>query len=163
MPQASNFLLSPIKSMVVRGNQWYPRINRDAPLKFLDYQPPIIWVIMHFKICTQAVHLPFTSIHLLCSFHTPCMHLPCSVLCAPYVYLHVPSMHLCVPFVHLCTPLCTYPFAYPWAPSAHPKRNLIDQWSPPQPMTLPWCNSLIYIKSMVFFVPTTSYKKSTYM
>ena len=42
MPQTSNALLSPTKSMVARGNQWYPRTNSDTPSMFLDYQPPIM-------------------------------------------------------------------------------------------------------------------------
>ena len=38
----SNSLLSPTKSMVPRGNQWYPITNSDGHLKFLDYQLPIM-------------------------------------------------------------------------------------------------------------------------
>ena len=30
--------------MVARGNQWYPRTNIDAHLKFLEYQPPIMGI-----------------------------------------------------------------------------------------------------------------------
>ena len=40
----SNSLLSPTKSMVARGNQWYRRTNIDAHLKFLEYQPPIMGI-----------------------------------------------------------------------------------------------------------------------
>ena len=34
MPETSNSLLSPTKSMVATGNQWLPRTNSDAPLMF---------------------------------------------------------------------------------------------------------------------------------
>ena len=34
MPETPNSLLSPTKSMVARSNQWYPRTNIDAHLKF---------------------------------------------------------------------------------------------------------------------------------
>ena len=37
MPQISNSLLSPTKSMVAMGNQWKPRTNNDAHLKFSEY------------------------------------------------------------------------------------------------------------------------------
>ena len=42
MPQTSNSPLSPTKSMVARGNQWKPRTNNDAHLKFWDYQTPLM-------------------------------------------------------------------------------------------------------------------------
>ena len=44
MPKTSNSLLSPTKSMVARGNQWKPRTNNDAHLKFLVYQTPIMGI-----------------------------------------------------------------------------------------------------------------------
>ena len=45
MAQTSNFLLSPTKSMVARGNQWYPWTNSNILSKFQDYQPLITGII----------------------------------------------------------------------------------------------------------------------
>ena len=42
MAQTSNFLLSPIKPMVARGNQWLPWTNNDTLSKFPDHEPRIM-------------------------------------------------------------------------------------------------------------------------
>ena len=56
-PQTSISLLSPTKSMVARGKQWYPRTSIDASFKFLDYQLTIMGL--------TAQNMPQTSISLL--------------------------------------------------------------------------------------------------
>ena len=42
--QTSIFLLLATKSMVARGNQWYPSMDNNTLSKFWDYQPPIMGI-----------------------------------------------------------------------------------------------------------------------
>ena len=82
MVQTSNSLLSPIKSMVARGNQWYPRIHLHASLRTCTY--------LHASLCAPP-HTPVcTSEHL----HAPLCEHPCTPPCTLCTPLHAP---LCIP------------------------------------------------------------------
>ena len=104
------------------------------------------------------------------NFQTPSMFL-CTPSASLLYPIYAPPCHFCTPSMLLYTPSALFqvplylphPSHVPLCPfhthSMHPRRNLISQWSLPQPMRLVWYNNFIYIKCWFFPPPL----KNVYM
>ena len=120
VPQTSNSLLSPTKSMVARGNHFHapphtlhvrctsahPSTHLHAPLRAPLSTPPL--TSMHPSAHLSTPLGPPLRTPLCTSIH-PSMHLHTPLHTSVHTSVH-PSAHLRTPLctsVHLCAPLCT--------------------------------------------------------
>ena len=145
MPQTSNSLLSPTKSMVAMGNAYLLRVPRPhTPSAYL--------------LCIPPPHTPSVYPLRIPPLHTPSaypLHVPppCALSAYPSAYpLHVPPLHtpsaypLCVPPLHIPSayPPCT-PSAYPLCVPLHvPPPHTPSAYPPPHtpstyPSAYPFC------------------------
>ena len=122
MPQTSNSLLSPIKSMVTKATNlplYNPLLTYTEPSAHLC-EPLQLCKLLHISVTSPCTSV-YSSVHLCMSLHAPLciplstsMHLPISL----YKSLKHPSVCLCIcqynsmhPSMYLCptpyTPPCT--------------------------------------------------------
>ena len=114
---------------------------------YTPYVSPIPYVPLCFLLCTHPCitmnSLSFSPIHP-------------HAICPPVYLTHVALFTFCTPLFHLCTLYCLpynpysdwlrVPTSQPTVTVTHPKLSYMCLCSPPQPIKLQYCNSLICLK-----------------